>query len=220
MQNSIIHTNNVPGAKPNAIGASADLNVGVSHQKNISNLIDNLSSLAALVNKALQMIRESIQEWRDTLSNSQAKGMMLMLNQAVSNNKMQKGANQKECDAAYRESWADLAKGVASVTGGFVGAGAAFRATDAAKGVADVSSQILTGAAEINKFFAIRDAASMTRDAKDKSADVQLQNKILETWEKQISQVAQRAGEMSSQLGSVNDQLRQSVSQLYVPISQ
>ncbi|CAH0536016.1 hypothetical protein [Vibrio marisflavi] len=203
-----------------ATGASGGLKTGDSNQKEIDNLINDLSSLAALVNKALQLIRQSIQDWRDALSNSQAKGMMLMLDQAVSNNAMQKAANQKECDAAYKASWGDFAKGCASMLGGFIGGGAAIRGTDAAQRGADVSMRVMDGAADFSKFWIARDAADITRDAKDKSADVQLQNKILDTWEKQIGQTGQRLGEMQGQLNSVNEQLRQSVSQLYYSLAQ
>ncbi|MCL9783800.1 hypothetical protein M9194_20450 [Vibrio sp. S4M6] len=220
MQNTIQQNGNVNLSSVSSSSASTELKTGDSHQKDIDNLINDLTSLAALVNKALQMIRESIQEWRDALSNSQAKGMMLMLNQAVENNATQKQANQKECDAAYKASWGDFAKGCASILGGGLTlGGAAFGSTATQTKLGGVSTA-LDGGASIAKGFLTQEAADITREAKDKTADVQLQNKVLETWEKQLSQGGQRLNEMQSQLSSINEQLRQSTGQLNYSLAQ
>jgi len=214
--------------------ASAALKTGDSNQKEIDNLINDLSSLAALVNKALQLIRESIQEWRDTLSNGQAKGMQLMLTQAVDNNASQKDANQKEQNAANMASWTDLASGLSSFLGaafsaksaetsyaaGKIGTAEAKLYAQFVKDMTEAGIKALDGGVNVTKFWVTRASAEITRKAKDESADVQLQNKILEAWEKQIGQIGQRLGEMQGQLSSVNDQLRQSVGQLYYSLAQ
>ncbi|WP_108651891.1 hypothetical protein [Dongshaea marina] len=217
---NVTNTNSTAAAS----GINSDLTQGAAKsgdvKKFIDNMIDDLKSLMVLVNKALQIIRESIQEWRDALSNSQAKGMMLVLNQAVDNNKMQHQANEKERDAAYTASWGDFAKGIASMLGGGLGVGAEVGGSVTSKIVSGVSKGILDGAAGMTKFGVDRGSAEISRDAKDKSADVQLQNKVIETLEKQIGQTGQRLNEMQGQLSSINDQLRQSVGQLNYSLAQ